>query len=130
MPGRGCQEHPPGGPTETLLEQLGRHGQRPAHIHFFVSAPGYRHLTTQLNIVWDPLLYDDFAFATREGLIAEVARHREPEELLRRGLDTPYAEFDFDFVLHESVAALPDALVDRERAVGSPPEASPDAAHP
>ena len=41
---------PPGGPTQSLLDQLGRHGRRPAHIHFFVTAPGYRKLTTQINI--------------------------------------------------------------------------------
>lgn len=33
---------PPGSKTEQLLDQLGRHGHRPAHIHFFVSADGYR----------------------------------------------------------------------------------------
>jgi catechol 1,2-dioxygenase len=31
--GYGC---PPDGPTQKLLDLLGRHGQRPAHIHFFV----------------------------------------------------------------------------------------------
>jgi len=29
---------PPEGPTQRLLDQLGRHGRRPAHIHFFVTA--------------------------------------------------------------------------------------------
>ena len=29
---------PPNGQTQKLLTQLGRHGNRPAHIHFFVSA--------------------------------------------------------------------------------------------
>ena len=27
---------------QQLLDQIGRHGKRPAHIHFFVEAPGYR----------------------------------------------------------------------------------------
>ena len=31
---------PPGGPTQQLLDQLGRHGHRPAHIHFFVARTG------------------------------------------------------------------------------------------
>ena len=44
---------PPEGPTQQLLNQLGRHGRRPAHIHFFVGAPGYRKLTTQINIDGD-----------------------------------------------------------------------------
>jgi catechol 1,2-dioxygenase len=60
--GYGC---PPDGPTQLLLNQLGRHGNRPAHIHFFVTADGHRKLTTQINIDGDPLVYDDFAYAGR-----------------------------------------------------------------
>jgi len=63
---------PPGGSTEAILNQLGRHGNRPAHIHFFVSAPGYKHLTTQINIAGDPYTYDDFAFATRDELVVDA----------------------------------------------------------
>ena len=113
--GYGC---PPEGPTQKLLDQLGRHGQRPAHIHFFVSAPGYRHLTTQINIAGDPLVNDDFAFATRDELIPDVVRHADPEEIRRRGLEGPFAEIEFDFVLHEEVAnpQLPPDEVHRERA--------------
>lgn len=63
---------PPGGSTEAMLTKLGRHGNRPAHIHFFVSAPGYQHLTTQINIAGDPYTYDDFAFATRDELVVDA----------------------------------------------------------
>jgi catechol 1,2-dioxygenase len=63
---------PPGGSTEGILDRLGRHGNRPAHIHFFVSAPGYKHLTTQINIAGDPYTYDDFAFGTRDELVVEA----------------------------------------------------------
>lgn len=67
--GYGC---PPGGSAEAVLKQLGRHANRPAHIHFFVSAPGYAHLTTQINISGDPYTYDDFAFATRDELVVDA----------------------------------------------------------
>jgi catechol 1,2-dioxygenase len=106
---------PPDGPTRRLLDRLGRHGKRPAHIHFFVSAPGFRHLTTQINIPGDPLLHDDFAFATRDGLIPEVVRHADPTDLKRRAVDAPYAEIHFDFALQRPVAGVPAALVPRER---------------
>lgn len=109
---------PPGGPTERLLDRLGRHGRRPAHIHFLVSAPGYRHLTTQINIAGDPLLHDDFAFATRDDLIPEIVRHDDPEEIRARGLDGPFAEIEFDFVLKPDVGDVPDSVVFRERASG------------
>ncbi len=67
------------GRRSKLLGQLGRHGHRPAHMHFFVSAPGYRKLTTQINIAGDDYLHDDFAFATRDELIPGVTRHADPD---------------------------------------------------
>jgi len=60
---------PPGGASDTLMKALGRHGNRPAHVHFFIEAPGYRRLTTQINFGDDPFAADDFAFGTREGLL-------------------------------------------------------------
>jgi catechol 1,2-dioxygenase len=107
---------PPDGPTQQLLDRLGRHGRRPAHIHFFVSAPGHRHLTTQINISDDPLVNDDFAFATRDGLIPELVRINDPQEIARRGLTGPFAEITFDFVLQAMAPGVPDAEVHRERA--------------
>ncbi len=83
---------PPGGATETLMQALGRHGSRPAHIHFFVRAEGYRHLTTQINIADDPLVHDDFAFATRDELIPD----------LNRSADGASIEFDITLVSSEA----------------------------
>tara|TARA_R110002124_G_scaffold248171_1_gene413295 strand:- start:9725 stop:10630 length:906 start_codon:yes stop_codon:yes gene_type:complete len=60
---------PPDGASDRLMQALGRHGDRPAHVHFFVEAPGYRTLTTQINFGDDPNAHDDFAFGTREGLL-------------------------------------------------------------
>jgi catechol 1,2-dioxygenase len=93
---------PPGGTTERLLKALGRHGKRPAHIHFFISAPNHRHLTTQINIAGDPLLHDDFAFATRDELIPTITARTEPDTLRKEGLQAPFKEIAFDFVLLES----------------------------
>ena len=45
---------PNGGATDTLMKAIGRHGHRPAHVHFFIEAPGYRKLTTQINFGDDP----------------------------------------------------------------------------
>ncbi len=111
--GYGC---PPDGPTQQLLDRLGRHGKRPAHVHFFVEAPGHRKLTTQINISDDPYLHDDFAFATREGLIPELVRHTDPAEIKARGLDKPFATITFDFELNREAANLPEAVVVREHA--------------
>jgi catechol 1,2-dioxygenase len=111
--GYGC---PPDGTTQRLLDTLGRHGRRPAHIHFFVSAPGHRKLTTQINIDGDPYLWDDFAFASREGLVPAVERIAAPAALARHGVDRPFASIDFDFRLNAEAATLPTAQVERLRA--------------
>jgi catechol 1,2-dioxygenase len=111
--GYGC---PPDGTTQQLLDLLGRHGQRPAHIHFFVSSPGHRKLTTQINIDGDQYLWDDFAFATREGLVPAIARIGDPARLDEKQLDRPYASIDFDFHLRRESDALPGAEVERARA--------------
>ncbi|NGM34275.1 catechol 1,2-dioxygenase [Methylobacterium sp. DB0501] len=111
--GYGC---PPEGQTQKLLDQLGRHGQRPAHIHFFVSGPGHRQLTTQINLSDDPYLHDDFAFATRDGLIAEVVPVTDPAAIAAAGLDGPFSTIRFDFALNPEVAHAPDPVVVRSHA--------------
>ncbi|MGS0891828.1 catechol 1,2-dioxygenase [Burkholderia stagnalis] len=106
---------PPGGKTEQLLDQLGRHGHRPAHIHFFVSADGYRKLTTQINIADDPHIWDDFAFATREGLIPEI-KQAEGAQGKPYGIDGQFALIDFDFTLLKDQQNVPASDVERLRA--------------
>ncbi|QTF92173.1 catechol 1,2-dioxygenase [Halomonas sp. BM-2019] len=96
---------PEGSPTDQVLKLLGRHGQRPAHIHFFISAPGHRHLTTQINLAGDRYTWDDFAFATREELVVDAKRIEDAQEARLRGLDGPFTEVVFDVEL----AATDDA---------------------
>lgn len=106
---------PPGSCTQELLDALGRHGSRPAHVHFFVSAPGFRKLTTQINIQDDPLLDDDFAFATRDGLVPEIRRVSDPDAMKARDVDRPFAEIEFGFTLIEARDGLSDGEVSRGR---------------
>lgn len=110
--GYGC---PPDGPTQALLNQLGRHGNRPAHIHFFVSAPGHRKLTTQINIDGDPLVYDDFAYATREGLVPPLIEHTDAASIRAAELDGPFAEIVFDIRLTALVDGVDNQVVERPR---------------
>ncbi|MDI5935936.1 catechol 1,2-dioxygenase [Halomonas kalidii] len=90
---------PEGAPTDVVLKSLGRHGERPAHIHYFISAPGHQHLTTQINLAGDPYTWDDFAFATREELVVPAKRIEDQGEIARRELDGPFAEVVFDIEL-------------------------------
>ena len=110
--GYGC---PPDGPTQRLLDALGRHGRRPAHIHFFVSAPGHRHLTTQINIAGDKYLHDDFAFATRERLIPKIVRQSDPNKVREKGLNGPFAQIEFDFAMMPLSKSAADDAVQRRR---------------
>ena len=108
--GYGC---PPDGPTQQLLDQLGRHGQRPAHIHFFISADDHRHLTTQINLSGDKYLWDDFAYATREGLVGEVQFRDDGA----RDVAGRYAELTFDFQLQQAAAPAAELRSHRPRAL-------------
>ncbi len=110
--GYGC---PPDGPTQSLLDQLGRHGNRPAHIHFFVTADGHRKLTTQINIDGDPLLFDDFAYATREGLVPPLVERTDAASIQAHGLAGPFAEIFFDIALSPLVNGLDTQIVNRPR---------------
>jgi len=111
--GYGC---PPDGTTQALLNLLGRHGNRPAHIHFFVSAEGHRKLTTQINIDGDKYLWDDFAFASREGLVPAVTRISDAVELKKKGVSKPYASIDFDIRMVVEKSAATSGIVERVRA--------------
>lgn len=112
--GYGC---PPHGSTQQLLNALARHGNRPAHVHFFVTSDGHRKLTTQFNIEGDPLIWDDFAYATREELIPPVTEKTGGTAL---GLkEDAYKHIEFDFVLTPFVQGKDNQVVNRLRAAAA-----------
>lgn len=110
--GYGC---PPEGTTQAVLNKLGRHGNRPSHVHYFVSAPGYRKLTTQFNIEGDQYLWDDFAFATREGLVATATDVNDAEAMAKRNVDKPFKHITFNVELVKEFAQAPTTEIDRRR---------------
>jgi catechol 1,2-dioxygenase len=113
--GYGCA---PDGPTQECLNLLGRHGQRPAHIHFFISAPGHRHLTTQINLSGEQYLWDDFAYATREGLVGDINFVEDEAGARARGLQgSRFAELQFDFQLQKAPAPVAEQRSKRPRAL-------------
>ncbi|MDM0115196.1 dioxygenase [Variovorax sp. J22R133] len=107
---------PPNSPTSELFSAIGRHGNRPAHIHFLVVAPGLRTLTTQVNVPGDSFIDDDFAFATRDGLILKLERNTPPKGYESLGVTTQFTRVPFDFVMQPAVdesEADPQARVAR-----------------
>ena len=108
--GYGC---PPQGATQQLLNELGRHGNRPAHVHFFVTSDGHRKLTTQFNVEGDPLIWDDFAYATREELIPHVIEKNGGAVL---GLKADaYKSIEFNIALTPLVNGKDNQVVNRLR---------------
>jgi catechol 1,2-dioxygenase len=63
---------PADGPVGELLDRTARHPYRPAHLHFLVSAPGYRTVTTHAFIADSPYLDSDAVFGVKESLVREI----------------------------------------------------------
>jgi hydroxyquinol 1,2-dioxygenase len=95
---------PADGPCGQVLRLLGRHTQRPAHIHFKLSAEGYTTLTTQTYVDDDPYIYSDTVFAvTSSTLLMNLQQHDAPEEIWERNVNKPFYTTQFDFVLSQAV---------------------------
>src|SRR6516225_11993666 len=63
---------PMDGPVGSMVRAQGRHGMRPAHIHFLVGTPGYRELVTALYLRDDPHLADDVVFGSSGDLAVDI----------------------------------------------------------
>lgn len=87
------------GPVGQMVMAQKRHGMRPAHIHFLISAPGYRELTTALYIAGDAHLEDDVVFGASGDLVAEI-KSNDPTSPIK-GLPSVH----FDFALARESAA-------------------------
>lgn len=92
-------EIPKEGPAGSVLNALGRHCFRPAHIHVKIRHAGFDELTSQLYFRGDEYLDSDVAGAVRDGLIVSLSRRDCAADLAARGLDAPYFEVRYDFVL-------------------------------
>jgi catechol 1,2-dioxygenase len=88
---------PTDGPVGKMLKAAGRHGMRPAHVHFIVTAPGFRPLTTHVFVKGDPYLESDAVFATKDALVADFERSDDAALGARYGLQAPFTRLDFDF---------------------------------
>ena len=60
---------PTDGPVGAMLNAMGRHAMRPAHIHFIASAPGFETLVTHVFPSDDPYLESDAVFGVKDSLI-------------------------------------------------------------
>lgn len=65
---------PDDGPVGQMLEHLGRHPYRPAHMHYLVTAPGFQKLVTHTFVGDDSYLESDAVFGVKRTLIAPFER--------------------------------------------------------
>ena len=82
---------PTDGPVGELLRAAKRPPDRPAHIHFIVSAPGYETLVTQIFVKGDPIIEDDAVFTASQNMAGDFRKEGDHFLLtcnfpLRRGL--------------------------------------------
>src|SRR5258708_36320232 len=90
---------PTDGPVGTLLNATERHPYRPAHIHFIVTAPGHRALTTHIFVAGSPYIESDAVFAVKKSLIKDFTPVDDPEQAARYGVTGSYCLANFDIVL-------------------------------
>jgi catechol 1,2-dioxygenase len=90
---------PDDGPVGTLLGATGRHPNRPAHIHFLVTADGYAPVTTHVFVAGSPYLDSDAVFGVKPGLVRDFALVEDPERAAELGLSDRFRTVDFSVVL-------------------------------
>ena len=93
---------PTDGPVGDLLRTSSRHGMRPAHIHFVVSADGYEPLTTHVFSDGDEYLDSDAVFATKSSLIGYYTESDDAETAARYNIPVPFSRLQFDMGLMPS----------------------------
>jgi hydroxyquinol 1,2-dioxygenase len=91
---------PHDGPVGQMLEATKRSPVRAPHLHFMVTAPGYRRLVTHIFVAGDPYLENDSVFGVRPSLIKDFERQPEgtptPDG---RQVEGTWTEARFDIVL-------------------------------
>ena len=66
---------PSDGPVRRMLTAQSRHGYRPAHIHFLISAQGHKELVTALYLDGDPYLESDTVFGVTTPKLVVAPTH-------------------------------------------------------
>jgi hydroxyquinol 1,2-dioxygenase len=90
---------PDDGPVGDMLRRMGRHPNRPGHIHMMVYRDGYVPVTTHLFAADSPYLDSDAVFGVRDSLIVHYDRHERGAAPDGRMMDKPFHTAQYDFAL-------------------------------
>lgn len=93
---------PADGPVGQLMDALGRHPFRPAHLHYIISADGFDTLTTHIFDPDDPYIHSDAVFGVKQSLMAKFELVTDPARQAASGYSKPYYEVAHDFILAPS----------------------------
>ena len=85
-----CYPVPHDGPAGQVLAAMGRGPMRPAHVHFWIKAPGYRDLITHIFADGDKYLYEDAVFGVKASLVADF-------EAKRKAGTSDHLELEYEF---------------------------------
>jgi protocatechuate 3,4-dioxygenase beta subunit len=90
---------PHDGTVGQMLEALDRNPNRPAHLHFLVSAPGFEKVITHIFTPDCPWLKDDAVFGVKQSLIAAFKMVDDPRLAERLGMPNPFRICEWNVVL-------------------------------
>ena len=94
---------PTDGPVGRMLNAMGRHPMRPAHIHFVITAPGYERLATHLFAEGDTYLDSDAVFGVKNSLVVKFEENGSAEMARKLGFEkAPFHTTHYDFGLKPS----------------------------
>lgn len=90
---------PNDGPVGKLLDRLGRHPNRAAHMHFIVTAPGYEPVITHIFTPDCEYLTEDAVFGVKHDLIADFRKLDDPAQAKELGFSAPFWAVEWNFTL-------------------------------
>lgn len=96
---------PDDGPVGRMLRRMGRHPNRPGHMHTMLQAEGHEKLVTHIFVHDSPYIDSDAVFGVRESLIADFQAHPAGTAPDGRQMAQPYHSARYDFRLVPSVAS-------------------------
>ena len=91
---------PHDGPVGAMLEAVGRHPWRPAHLHYMLTAPGHERLITHVFRNGDPYLESDAVFGVRSTLISDWVVHNNGTAPDGTQMDGSFHTLEYNFVLN------------------------------
>jgi hydroxyquinol 1,2-dioxygenase len=90
---------PDDGPVGKMLHRMGRHPNRPGHMHTWLKADGYEPLITHIFVAGSPFIESDVVFGVRNSLIVDFKEHPAGKAPDGRMMDKPFHTATYDFRL-------------------------------